>query len=200
MFIYSPAHIQLTFWFARKCCCCDVSYSSRSYGGCSFWRSFVGRVYLFCRWARQSLTPPLRGWWYDYSVWWRSAGVCVSACVSSPGGVYASMEVCTTSERLLEGIGTATFLSTCRANTACTASVWTSEREREREIQEETSLREFSALLNVFLCSLNQSDWIFKMLFRCGSRTSISGRSQISVSVVPHTVVNNKSKIPIHLQ
>lgn len=43
MFIYSPAHIQLTFWFARKCCCCDVSYSSSSYGGCSFWRSFVGR-------------------------------------------------------------------------------------------------------------------------------------------------------------
>lgn len=57
--------------------------------------------------------------------------VCVLACVSSPGGVYASMEVCTTSERLLEGIGTATFLSTCRANTACTASVWTSEREAE---------------------------------------------------------------------
>ncbi len=52
-------------------------------------------------------------------------------CVSSPGGVYASMEVCTTSERLLEGIGTATFLSTCRANTACTASVWTSESEKE---------------------------------------------------------------------
>lgn len=50
--------------------------------------------------------------------------------VSSPGGVYASMEVCTTSERLLDGIGTATFLSTCRANTACTASVWTSEGER----------------------------------------------------------------------
>lgn len=40
------------------------------------------------------------------------------------------MEVCTTSERLLEGIGTATFLSTCLANTACTASVWTSERGR----------------------------------------------------------------------
>lgn len=40
------------------------------------------------------------------------------------------MEVCTTSERLLEGIGTATFLSTCLANTACTASVWTSDRGR----------------------------------------------------------------------
>lgn len=44
------------------------------------------------------------------------------------------MEVCTTSERLLEGMGTATFLSTCRANTACTASVWTSEWERERQV------------------------------------------------------------------
>lgn len=59
---------------------------------------------------------------------------CVSVCVSSPGGVYASMEVCTTSERLLEGMGTATFLSTCRANTACTASVCTSEWERERQV------------------------------------------------------------------
>lgn len=73
--------------------------------------------------------------------------VCVLVCVSSPGGVYASMEVCTTSERLLEGIGTATFLSTCRANTACTASVWTSDRHRERFIhtkaEEETYLTEW---------------------------------------------------------
>lgn len=30
----------------------------------------------------------------------------------SPGGVYASMEVWTTSERRLEGMGTAIFLST----------------------------------------------------------------------------------------
>lgn len=65
---------------------------------------------------------------------WNSTAVQVRACVcgSSPGGVYASMDVCTTSERLLEGIGTAIFLSTCRANTACTASVCTSEREEEK--------------------------------------------------------------------
>lgn len=49
----------------------------------------------------------------------------MSVCVS-PGGVYASMDVCTTSDRRLEGIGTATLLSTCLANTACTASLWTS--------------------------------------------------------------------------
>lgn len=65
---------------------------------------------------------------------WHVVQVCVSACASSPGGVYASMEVCTTSERLLEGIGTAIFLSTWRANTACTASECTSERARDRSV------------------------------------------------------------------
>lgn len=65
-------------------------------------------------------------------LWWHF-GAGVHVCGSSPGGVYASMEVCTTSERLLEGIGTAIFLSTCRASTACTASVCTSGRERATE-------------------------------------------------------------------
>lgn len=51
------------------------------------------------------------------------------------------MEVCTTSERLLEGIGTATFLSTCLANTACTASVWTSERGRGGEEEKKKKKR-----------------------------------------------------------
>lgn len=36
------------------------------------------------------------------------------------------MEVWTTSDRLLEGIGTAIFLSLCFARAACTASVCTS--------------------------------------------------------------------------
>lgn len=43
-----------------------------------------------------------------------------------PGGVYASIEVCTTRERRFEGIGTAIFLSLCLARAACTASVCTS--------------------------------------------------------------------------
>lgn len=78
--------------------------------------------------------------------------MCVFVCVSSPGGVYASMEVCTTSERLLDGMGTATFLSTCRASTACTASVWTSETDRQRE-SDHIFQAELQVLLNVCVFS-----------------------------------------------
>ncbi len=50
---------------------------------------------------------------------------CVSGTgVRLPGGVHASTEDCTRTERLLEGIGI--FLSLYFAKAACTASVWRS--------------------------------------------------------------------------
>lgn len=107
----------------------------------------------------------------------RSGQVCVLACVSSPGGVYASIEVCTTSERLLDGIGTATFLSTCRASTACTASVWTSAGANITRCAH--CLLRFS----VFRALQKGSDLILRIVFCCeGTLSNATYRSYLSGS------------------